>query len=263
MEHALPGRELTRRVRQLEGEGLSIALALTEIIRDQTTGWFVRGHAAQVLAVADRAMPLHILLDQLASEDGKDELWDTALALEGLADVQAVTPLIAMLASPSAHRRRAVARALGWIPTAGHNSAVALSRLLTDSSQPAEVREEAAESLGYLNSVRAIAPLISVLHDADVRVRFWAVFALGSICDRRSGKQLDRSVVPALEGMLQDLSVPPGNWWSVAREALAMLGKLDPPEAKWRDQLANDIRQVLLDKNASPDDRRWAEAYAG
>jgi HEAT repeat protein len=124
------------------------------------------------------------------------------------------------------------------------------------------VREEAAESLAYLCSSRAIPPLISVLTDPHVGIRFWAVFALGNIRSPPSFRQTDRSVVPALESTLSDDAVPPGNWWSVAREALAMLGHLDPPEARYRDQLVEEIQRVIDDPNASPEDRRWASYYA-
>lgn len=142
----------------------------------------------------------------------------------------------------------------------------ARANALTDVSQPPDVREEAAESLAYLysihDSIRAIPALISVLADPDVRIRFWAVFALGSIRNRRTFRRADRSVVPALEAMLSDHAVPPGNWWSVGREALAMLGKLDPPENPYRDQLAQEIQRVIDDPEASQEDRRWTESYS-
>ncbi|MGA2434416.1 MAG: HEAT repeat domain-containing protein [Bryobacteraceae bacterium] len=132
---------------------------------------------------------------------------------------------------------------------------------VTDVSQPVAVREEAAESLTYLYSPRAIPALISVLTDPDVRVRFWAVFALGGIRNRRTYKHPDRSVIPALDALLSDQAVPPGNWWSIAREALAMLGNLNPPEDRYRDQLAQEIERMINDPGASPEDRRWAEFY--
>ena len=62
----------------------------------------------------------------------------------------------------------------------------ALVRALLDKSQPQPVREEAAESLAYSNYPRAIPPLISVLDETDVRMRFWAVFALGGVGQRQT-----------------------------------------------------------------------------
>ena len=143
----------------------------------------------------------------------------------------------------------------------------ALVRALLDKSQPQPVREEAAESLAYSNYPRAIPPLISVLDETDVRIRFWAVFALGGIgqsqtyarsgCGRwrRSG---DRRVIEALERMLADREVPPGNWWSVGREALAMLGELEP---RYRAELDAETQRVLSDPDSSAEDLRWAEGY--
>jgi HEAT repeat protein len=113
--------------------------------------------------------------------------------------------------------------------------------------------------LAYLHSKASIPPLISVLSDPDVRIRFWAVFALGSIRNRRTWRHTDRSVVAALESVLSDDAIPPGNWWSVGREALAMLGRLDPPESRYQEQLDREIQRVRSDPDASPEDRRWAE----
>jgi hypothetical protein len=60
-------------------------------------------------------------------------------------------------------------------------------------------------------------------------MRFWAVFALRGIGQwQRARGGADRRVVAALERMLSDEDVAPGNWWSVGREALAMLGNLEP-----------------------------------
>ena len=186
---------------------------------------------------------------------------ETALTLETLGDLRAVRPLIGALSDPNVDRRAAAARALGWIQGAGRRAANALSAALADLSQPVAVREEAAESLAYLHSPRAIPGLIRALSDPDVRIRFWAVFALGSVRNRRTYLHTYRSVVPALEAMLADHAVPPGNWWSVGREALAMLGELDPPEARYRQQLAEETRRVLGDPASSPEDRWWAEGY--
>jgi hypothetical protein len=65
----------------------------------------------------------------------------------------------------------------------------------------------------------------------------------------------------ALETLLSDQAVPPGNWWSVAREALAMLGNLNPPEDRYEQQLEQEIERIRNDPGASPEDRRWAECY--
>ena len=127
-------------------------------------------------------------------------------------------------------------------------------RALADQSQPQPVREEAAESLAYSHYAPAISVLIPVLDDPDVRIRFWAVFALGGICRFRA----DPRAVAALERMLGDQEVPPGNWWSVGREALAMLAPMLP---EYRVKLQVETERVRSDPDSSPDDRRWAEGY--
>jgi hypothetical protein len=123
------------------------------------------------------------------------------------------------------------------------------------------VREEAAESLAYSHYAQAIPPLISVLGEPDVRIRFWAVFALGGIGQWQTyapAGRADPRVIEALEGMLADGEVTSGNWWSVGREALAMLGKLNP---KYGAKLDSETQRVLNDPNSAPEDLRWAEGY--
>jgi HEAT repeat protein len=95
-------------------------------------------------------------------------------------------------------------------------------RALSDQSQPQPVREEAAESLAYSHYRPAIPVLIAVLDEGDVRMRFWAVFALGNI-GQFTG---DARVAPALERMLADDEAPPGNWWPVGRETRDALDRL-------------------------------------
>lgn len=59
---------------------------------------------------------LKALLAAFFSLTGKDDLYATALQIEGLNDKRAVRPLIrALLEDENPHRRHAAARALGWI----------------------------------------------------------------------------------------------------------------------------------------------------
>ncbi|HXI41408.1 MAG TPA: HEAT repeat domain-containing protein [Bryobacteraceae bacterium] len=261
MQHDESKRVLVRTVERYERDGLGLGNALRTIVIDPSAGWIIRGEAARVLAISEDGAAAEYLLQQFFSQEGKDELWETALTLEHLGDVGSVRPLIDAVSDMNYHRRHAAARALGWIRKPGSRAVSALINALTDASQPLAVREEAAESLAYLDSSRAIPPLISILTDPEVRIRFWAVFALGSIRNHRTLRHADRRVVSAMEAMLSDHAVPPGNWWPVAREALAMLGQLDPPEEGYRDQFVRDIQRVVDDPNSSQEDRRWAECY--
>ena len=92
-----------------------------------------------------------------------------------------------------------------------------LIRVMTDSTEDTLIRGRAAESLQARAVPRATRALIHALRDPAVEVRFWAVFALGSHPARKA--------VAALEPMLADDAVLPG-WWSVSREAEAMLDSL-------------------------------------
>ena len=143
----------------------------------------------------------------------------------------------------------------GWIRRPGRAAALALARCLVDSKQPQPAREEAAESLAYVDTRETIEPVIAVLRDPDVRIRFWAVFALGG-----RGHQAARTV-QALDAMLEDHEVPPGNWWSVGKEALAMLAGMQPSVADYGNRLAAERERILSNPNATAEDRRWAYSY--
>jgi hypothetical protein len=236
---------------------MSLEAALRRVMLDSAAGWYVRGFAARVLAIGDARGAMADLLDLFFAQTEKIELWETALTIEWFGDLAAVRPLAEALYDANPDRRHAAARALGRIPDARYRAAKALISALSDKSQPQPVREEAAESLAYLGYAGAIPVLISVLGEPDVRIRFWAVFALGGIGQRQTRR--DPQLVEALERMLSDQEVAPGNWWSVGREALAMLGHFDP---KYAARLDSETDRVLGDPNSSPEDLCWAEGIA-
>lgn len=114
------------------------------------------------------------------------------------------------------------------------------------------MREEAAESLAYVGNRSTIDALIGALADPDVRIRFWAVFGLGSSC------RGDARAVRAMESVLDDGEMPPGNWWPVGKEALAMLANLSPA---YRDKLKAAVQKIAADPAATAEERWWAEFY--
>ena len=115
------------------------------------------------------------------------------------------------------------------------------------------MREEAAESLAYSHFGFVTGPLIAALTDPDVRIRFWVAFALGTPRPNSS------PAIAALEEVLADNEGLPGNWWSVGKEALASLARIDE---SYRVQLAIETDRVLGSANPSPDDLRWATSYS-
>jgi|HubBroStandDraft_6_1064221.scaffolds.fasta_scaffold336824_2 HEAT repeat protein len=253
-----PDLSLARAVQKYERSGMSLGSALRTILFDQSAGWMMRGSATQLLPVGDSERAIGGLLDLFFKQTDKIELWETALTIEHSGEQSAVPRLVEALYDVNPERRQAAARALGWLWPVSPRAAKALIRALLDKSQPQPVREEAAESLAYSHYSPAIQPLASVLEEHDVRMRFWAVFALGGIGEWRVHGDADAGVVEALERMIPDNEVAPG-WWSVGQEALAMLGKLDP---QYGAKLDAETRRVLGDPNSSSEDLRWAGGYS-
>ena len=249
-------RILVVRVARLERRGLPLVEALRAVMLDPAESHSGRAAIGRVLSISGDDQAVQALLKLFFQQTEKDELYSTALTLERLNDRTAVRPLIhALLEDGNPHRRHAAARALGWIIRPGRAAALALARCLADPTQPQPAREEAAESLSYVGTRETIQPVITVLRDPDVRIRFWAVFALGG-----RGHQ-DARTVQALDSMLEDHEVPPGNWWSVGKEALAMLAGMQPPVSDYETRLMAARERVLSDPNATAEDRRWADAY--
>ena len=244
------------KVARLERRGLPLVEALRVVMLDPAEFHLGRAAIGRALSISGDDQAVQSLLKLFFEQTEKVDLYSTALTLESLNDRRAVRPLIhALLQDDNLHRRHAAARALGWISRPGRAAALALARCLADPMQPQPAREEAAESLAYVGTRETIEPVISVLRDPDVRIRFWAVFGLGG-----RGHQ-DWRTVQALESMLEDHEVPPGNWWSVGKEALAMLAGMQPPVADYEAKLKAETERVLSDSNATAEDRRWANAY--
>lgn len=247
-------KDLRIAVNQLECRGLGLEAALRVIVLDPASVRAIRSTAVQLLTDPKSEPVVGQLLDLFFRQADATQLWETALILEQLDDRRAVPPLIrALLEDRNPDRRRAAARALGWIRKPGRHAARALAQCLLDRTQPVPVREEAAESLAYVGTQETVAPLIAVLRDPDVAVRFWAVFALG--------RRREAGVVVALESMLDDHEAPPGNWWSVSKEALAMLGSMQHLGSAYVERLGSEIARVLADPNATAEDRNWAGFY--
>ncbi len=223
---------------------------------DPTLFQHERADAARLLAISGYRGAVRDLLTLFFEQSSKDDLYTTALTLEELNDRRAVPPLItALLGDANPHRRHAAARALGWIRPSNRAAAQALAQCLIDSSQPQAAREEAAESLAYVGNHQTVDALITALRDPDVRIRFWAAFGLGGSC------RGDLRAIRALESVLDDGDMPPGNWWAVGKEALAMLANLPSVRDRYQARLTAEIAKVGSDPNASDADRRWASSY--
>lgn len=248
-------RVVAMSIAKLERQGASLSDALNVVMLDPSQSHFNRARIGKMISSTGDAHVVQSQLDLFFKQSEKDDLYFTALTLEKLNDRRAVPPLMqALLEDDNPHRRHAAARALGWIRKPGRAAALALARCLTDLNQPQPAREEAAESLAYVGTRETIDALVSVLHEPDVRIRFWAVFGLSS-CRR------DIRGVSALESMLDDQEVTPGNWWSVGKEALSVLVSMHPSIEKYKIMMATEVQRIFSDPDATVDDRRWADAH--
>ncbi len=243
-------------VGKLERAGLSLPQALRAAMLDPALPPHHRAAAAGLLERGGDPSVPQALLALFFAQSGQHELYDTALTLE-FANCRAAVPALtrALLEDPNPHRRHAAARALGWITPPTRATALALAQCLTDPAQPHAAREVAAESLAYAGNTEIMDALISVLQHPDARLRFWAVFALGSCCRRHP------RAVQALEPLLLDGEAPPGNWWPVGREALAVLAAMPAAPDHYRASLASELRRILADPDAPAELRRWADFY--
>lgn len=130
----------------------------------------------------------------------------------------------------------------------------ALGKCLLDWSQPPEVLAEAAESLKYNESKAGVPALLQATIHPDVRVRFFAVFALG-------GQDWPTpEILQALAARVDDKEQAPG-YWSVGQEAIAVLGR-----AYWRipplmDLARAEFDRVRADAGATESDKRWVKFY--
>ncbi|MBI4906760.1 MAG: HEAT repeat domain-containing protein [Acidobacteria bacterium] len=240
--------DLAHNVRTSERAGLSLDAAITQAALHTQ---YHRDRGARLMG--PRGLPF--LLERFTQAQDLGELFELARAIEYLRDPRAITPLIAALQSGHPGHAQAAAYALGWLrPTV--RSTQALITALADPTQPEMVRQQAAESLAYHDSTRAIPALISELANPAVSIRFFAVFAFGSIARFRPRQW--EAVRRALEPLLDDHAVLQG-MWSVSLETLAMLGPLD---ARYAEQLAAELRRIEADPNASKENRDWFGFYS-
>ncbi|MGC4048957.1 MAG: HEAT repeat domain-containing protein [Paludibaculum sp.] len=205
-------------------------------------------------------MALDCLFQQLWSQEEQFALWSTGLSIEESRDARAIRPLIRALHDTHPHRQHAAARALGWVHPGSTRAARVLSDILADGTQPQPVREEAAESLAYQNSNRAIPALLAAMQEPCERIRFWATFALGQLRNRHSWRQSDARVVPALEARLGDHVTPEGQFNSVAQEALEALAYRKPPLPHYTGMYEAEKARVLSDPASTEKQRAWARS---
>ena len=133
----------------------------------------------------------------------------------------------------------------------------ALIGIMGDASVLLQVRERATEMLHLQSHRETVEACAIALRAQTIGIRFWAAYTLGNL--GFSGTALGAIAASALEGVLRDPEIAPG-WWSVGREAQALIPALRGDSAE-EQRLQEEIRRILEDPNAPPEDRRWAECY--
>jgi hypothetical protein len=225
-EHGLPG--LQAAVARRERQGAALAEALCRLAVDPEEGWDRRWFIATLL-------------------------WKTP----GTEDVRHT--MVGMVANTNGSLEEQISAVdvLGFV--CGRPLRRALIGILNDDNARLEVRERAAEMLSVQGSREAVEACVAALDHENASIRFWAAFALGQIASF-CGHALRAVAASALQRVLDDEEITPG-WWSVGREAQAMIVGLrnDPGE---KERLQADIRRIQQDSHASAEDRRWAECYS-
>lgn len=195
-------------------------------------------------------------IERFFASQGHLEIYTSALVLEETKDRRVRDVLHRVLDNDSdPDRRHGAARALGWMYPCTVTRAIdaSLARFLRDTTQTPDARADAAESLKYGKGDGGRAALVAATRDQNVVVRFFAAFALGS-------RKATPEVIYALEQLLPDQEEL-NTYWSVSKEALAMLGQFRPFLDPYHALLKAECARVRQDKTASESDRRWAKFY--
>jgi len=206
---AEPAIEALRQATELSIERIS------HVLEDETADLDLRTAAAWAIGLAKDSRPREVL-KRLAQNSLEQRLvWEATKALCSLEGEEGFFRSLLDTGATLEHRRAAV-YALGAI--ADLSALGQLTEMLLSPAEPASIRAQAAESLGYLRDRRAVEPLIQATADSSPEVRFSAVFALGAIGDP-SAQQTLEEITRSDNGVVED-------WGKVADEALGALESL-------------------------------------
>jgi HEAT repeat protein len=93
-----------------------------------------------------------------------------------------------------------------------------LVNILQNTNKNPKIRGLAAEALADIRDQRAVMPLIEVLKDTSVEVRFWAIFSLGELGNEQALSELQTLA-------LTDKSVL-SDWGSIKEESLTAIHRI-------------------------------------
>jgi len=145
------------------------------------------------------------------------EAFEAAKVIERASDLSLEQALIATLRRGRRPlNRTAAAYAMQGVRTI--RTIEALERALADRSEHPRVRGQAAEALIHNHRKRSHDVLLKGLVDPSREVRFWCAFALGQMAEGRA--------IPALEQLAATDKRIVRGFWSVAKEAIEALKKI-------------------------------------
>lgn len=195
--------------------GVSSYSGLLQLVQNRAADKEIRLTACWILARLPNKRAARILLAILKDGEEVQEIRQAAAISLGLLGSKRVTKSLMSLLSEEkdSEIRESIVYALGFI---GDKRAVdAVINVLGDRDEAARVRGQAAEVLAYLRDRQAVEPLLVTLEEESVEIRFWAVFALGELGDRRALPRLERLAA-------SDECVLPG-WWAINIEAASAI----------------------------------------
>jgi HEAT repeat protein len=214
-------RAMLSDLRRLEAEEPLSVDSLIGVLSDDTRPPQLRSASAWIIGVAGDATAAASLVEQLRDEAPSELVWEVTKALCNLGhggDI--LRRLVREAANPVL--RQAAAYGLGRIRD--EESVGILCEVVASPNETPAVRGQAAESLAYLSDARALTTLLQAVQDPGPEVRFWSVFALGHLRERRA--------IPALEKMAATDHAIVEGWGSVSEEAREALRQL---QAEGRD----------------------------
>lgn len=198
-----------REIDALLSFGVDSVERLMSIVRDNSLSADIRMAACWALGQLRAKRSANALL---AAFDDKDHRvsWEAAKSLGLIGSKRVIAPLIRALSqNRSSEKRAAAAYALGVLCDTRATQPL-IQTLLNENERP-KVRAHAAEAIGYLRDNSAVAPLITALKSRSPELRFWSVFALGEIGDRRA--------LPYLSRLARTDKAVLRKWGSVGNEA--------------------------------------------
>jgi HEAT repeat protein/beta-lactamase regulating signal transducer with metallopeptidase domain len=231
------------------GSGGAVSLAkclatVAEWIQASPLGVPVAGLAERRSLLVSRIARL--LEGGLPSTPASRRGWAAVAALVVVATV-AAAPRVSQ-SSPPVPPLRNAERGSGGEAT--QDTAVVNALIARLKDENAGVRKAAANSLGQLGDVRAVAPLIAVLADSDAEVRYTAIDALANLEDPRAigpiAALLKDPVTDVRHNALSALS-----HWDQGVPTAQVVALLDDPDADVRREAVNLLEHLEV-RSAGP-----------